>query len=83
MKLEDVYYTENGSKFANHYVLDGNVAMSNIGFNVGYETTRTYGSGTTVCLEAGIMPSAKVGAKKNFYLNFKWGFIIGKSFVKS
>ncbi len=83
MKLEDVYYTENGSKFANHYVLDGNVAMSNIGFNVGYETTRTYGSGTTVCLEAGIMPGAKVGARKNFYLNFKWGFIIGKSFVKS
>ncbi|HWY11079.1 MAG TPA: hypothetical protein VN026_07135 [Bacteroidia bacterium] len=79
--LEDVYYTQanNTSKtLVNQYVLQGNVVMSNIGFNAGIEEHKFAGVGLIYGIEGGLLPGVKKGG--NIYIAIKWGMIIGKAF---
>ncbi len=81
--LEDVYMVENfgGSNQMTHqYVLDGNVVMSKIGFNLGYETYKFSKFGVTAGLEIGAMPGVKISGAGNGYLLVKWGLVFGKAF---
>jgi hypothetical protein len=84
--LEDVYFNADisgNNKFINQYVLQGNTAMSKIGFNVGIETFKFYGAGLIGGIEGGMMPGVKVTGAGNVYLSIKVGLGIGKSFVKN
>lgn len=81
--LEDVYMVENfgGSNQMTHqYVLDGNVVMSKIGFNVGYETYKFSKVGVVAGIEIGAMPGVKISGAGNGYLLVKWGIVFGKQF---
>ena len=81
--LEDVYMNEgvgSSSPLVYRYVLQGNTAMSKIGFNIGAETYKFYGAGVIYGLEIGMMPGVKVSGAGNGYLCMKWGFIFGKAF---
>ena len=81
--LEDVYYAEEdvstNNSLVHRYVLNGNVPMSNVGFNVGIETFKFYGFGVVYGIEAGIMPGVKISGAGNGYFAFKWGIILGKA----
>ncbi|MBL0329626.1 MAG: hypothetical protein IPP64_09465 [Bacteroidetes bacterium] len=82
-KLEDVYMTENfgsSNELVHQYVLDGNVEMSKIGFNIGYETYRYSKVGVGYGIEIGAMPGVKISGAGNGYLLVKWGIIFGKQF---
>lgn len=83
-KLEDVYFKDYYSypnmTVHNQYILNGNVNMSNVGFNVGWETTNFNKIGIIYGTELGIMPGVKVTNAGNFYLSLKWGIIFGKAF---
>jgi hypothetical protein len=82
-KLEDVYYTEgfgSSNPLVHRYVLEGNVPMSKLGFNVGYETFKYTGFGVTAGVEIGLMPGVKMTGAGNGYFLFKWGFILGQGF---
>ena len=88
-KLEDVYYAVEPTSSAGtnktlfyRYVLDGNVQMSNLGFNVGYQTFKFNKFGVSNNIEAGIMPGVKSDLMGNFYLSLKFGFSLGKCFPK-
>ncbi|NVO03528.1 MAG: hypothetical protein HXX09_12590 [Bacteroidetes bacterium] len=86
-ELEDVYYTEgfgSSNPMVHQYVLDGNVAMSNLGFNIGYETFKLRGVGVGYGIEIGVMPGVKVKGAGNGYFLVKWGLVFGKGFgIKS
>lgn len=80
-KLEDVYYDDDFQQGIVHrYVLDGNVGMSKLGFNVGYESYKYVGVDLLLNLELGVMPGVKGAISDNVYLNFKTGLIIGGKF---
>jgi|GEM_PF-2315019 len=82
-KLEDVYFIDyyNYKHTVTHqYILDGNVKMSNLGFNLGLETYSFNKVGVTYGVELGIMPGVQVSKAGNFYFSLKWGIVIGKAF---
>lgn len=84
--LEDVYFNADisgNNRLINQYVLQGNTAMSKIGFNVGLETLKFYGVGLIGGIEGGMMPGVKVTGAGNVYISLKVGMGIGKSFVKN
>ena len=56
--------------------------MSNLGFNVGYQTFKFNKFGVSNNIEAGIMPGVKSDLMGNFYLSLKFGFSLGKCFPK-
>lgn len=81
--LEDVYFVENKgntNELTHQYVLDGNVVMSKIGFNLGYETYKFSKVGVVAGIEIGAMPGVKISGAGNGYLLVKWGIIFGKQF---
>ena len=88
-KLEDVYYAAEPTSSAGtnktllyRYVLDGNIQMSNFGFNVGYQTFKFNKFGLSNNIEAGVMPGVKSNLIGNFYLSLKLGLSLGKCFPK-
>lgn len=88
-KLEDVYYevepsssTGTNKTLVYRYVLDGNVQMSNLGFNFGYQTFKFNKLGVSNNIEAGVMPGVKSNLIGNFYLSLKIGLSLGKCFPK-
>ncbi len=81
--LENVYYKDynNYQYTVNHlYLLDGYVKMSNIGFNIGWETVSIKKLSTTYGVELGIMPGVKVSQAGNFFFTLKAKLSLSKFF---
>jgi hypothetical protein len=88
-KLEDVYHeidnqtgTGNNGTLVYRYVLDGNIKMSNFGFNIGYETFKFNKFGLSNKFEVGLMPGVKSNIVGNLYASVKIGLSFGKCFPK-
>jgi hypothetical protein len=86
MEFEDVYLkvSDNNSAspyynttFLYQYTLNGNIDLSRLGFNVGYETYKFNRFGASTTIEAGILPGVKKQVSNNIYLALKIGLSFG------
>jgi hypothetical protein len=87
MEFEDVYLKieDNNSAsayynttFMYRYSLNGNLDVSRLGFNVGYETYKFNRFGASTTIELGLLPGVKKQVSSNIYFALKIGLSFGQ-----